>query len=277
MKSGFWFRSLAALEKHSETLEGLRLYGGNGLRSWMCQWIAASFPKLRSLKLGRVFAHKLVMGPGAEEARTNQLAKDTIDDIEMLQKEIATGQHEMMDDLDEARARFADSRDVLRVKPWVCLKLVHLTMCFAFPLEQAMVGWDEQVFRQISKLDCLESLNLGQSVYIEDHVIHGEITRGLQLKVQSGLTLLAPLKKLVTLKFVGTHQNLDEQDLLWILNQWSNLKKISRGLHGDKDIREKLWPLVEARGIELLLRSNEFGDESEDGYESDEDLYSDFE
>ena len=277
MKSGFWFRSLAALEKHSETLEGLRLYGGDGLRSWMCHWIAASFPKLRSLKLGRVFAHELVMGPGVEEARTNQLAKDAIDDNVMLQKEIATGKHEMMDVLYDTMARFAASRDVLGVRPWVCRKLVHLTMCFVFPLEQAMVDWDEQVFRQISKLDCLESLNLGQSVYIDDHAIHGENTRGLQLKAQSGLTLLAPLKKLLTLKFVDTRQNLDEQDLLWILNQWTGLKGISRGLHEDKEIREKLWPLVEARGVELLLRSHEFGGGSESEYEADEDFYSDFE
>ncbi|KAF9369314.1 hypothetical protein CPC16_004605 [Podila verticillata] len=277
MKSGFWLRSLAALEKHSETLEGLRLYGGNGVRSWMCHWIAASFPKLRSLKLGRVFAHELVMGPGAEEARRSQLANDTIDDNEMLRKEIATGKHEMVDVLNEAMTRFAATHDALGVRPWVCLNLVDLTMCFAFPLEQAMVDWDEQVFRQISKLDCLESLNLGQSVLLDDHVIHGENTRGLQLKAQSGLTLLAPLKKLVTLKFVGTHQNLDEQDLLWILNQWSSLKEISRGLHEDKEMREKLWPLVEARGIELLLRSYEFGNESEDEYEVDEDFDSDFE
>ncbi|KAK3827374.1 MAG: hypothetical protein J3R72DRAFT_457058, partial [Linnemannia gamsii] len=270
MKSGFWLRSLAALEKHSETLEGLRLYEGDGLRSWMCHWIAASFPKLGSLKVGRVFAHELVMGSRAEEARRSQLAKDTIDDDEMLQKEIATGQHEMVDVLNEAMVRFAAMRDVLGVRPWVCLKLVHLTMCFAFPLEQAMVDWDEQVFRQISKLDCLESLNLGQSV------IHDENTRGLQLKAQSGLILLAPLKKLVTLKFVGTHQNLDEQDLLWILNQWPSLREISGGLHEDKEIREKLWPFVKARGIELLLPSYEFEDGSEDEYEVDEDFYSDF-
>ncbi|KAF9368203.1 hypothetical protein CPB97_004855 [Podila verticillata] len=154
MKSGFWLRSLAALEKHSETLEGLRL----------------------SLKLGRVFAHELVMGPRAEEAQRSQLAKDTIDDNEMLQKEIATGKQEMVDVLNEAMARFAATRDVLGVRPWVCLKLVHLTMCFTFPLEQATVDWDEQVFRQISKLDCLESLNLGQSVFLDDHVIHGENT-----------------------------------------------------------------------------------------------------
>jgi hypothetical protein len=77
MKAGFWYRSLIALEKHSETLESLRLYDGDGLHSWMCQWIAASFPKLRTLKLGRVFAHELVEDPSAEEARTKQLAKNT--------------------------------------------------------------------------------------------------------------------------------------------------------------------------------------------------------
>lgn len=76
MKSGFWHRSLMALEKHSETLESLRLYDGDGLHSWMCQWIAASFPKLRTLKLGRVFAHELVDDPSAKEARTKQLAKN---------------------------------------------------------------------------------------------------------------------------------------------------------------------------------------------------------
>jgi len=134
IQSGFWNRSLAALEKHSGTLEGQRLNEGDGLRSWMCQWIATSFPELRSLKLGRVFAHELAMGSGAEEARANQLEQDTTDDIEMRQEEIATGKHEMADDLNEVMARFAASRDVLGVKPCVCLKLAHLTMFFAFPL-----------------------------------------------------------------------------------------------------------------------------------------------
>ncbi|KAF9343671.1 hypothetical protein BGX26_005380 [Mortierella sp. AD094] len=257
VKSGFWYRSLVALEKHSETLESLRLYDGDGLHSWMCQWIAASFPKLRTLKLGHVFAHDLVKDPSAEEARANQVAKNTKDDNVMLQNDLATGDDEMMDALFEARARFTASRVVQGATPWVCLKLVHLTMRFTFPFGQAMADWNKQVFQQISKLECLESLNLGQSVLIEDQVIHGVNSRGLQLKVQSGLTLLAPLKKLVILKFVGTRQNLDEQDLLWILNQWIGLRGISRGLHEDKKIRKRLWPLVEAgqgQGIKALRR-----------------------
>jgi len=57
------------------------------------------------------------------------------------------------------------------------------------------------------------------------------------------------------------------------------LKEICRGFHGDKEIREKLWPLVKARGINLLVQSYEFGDdESEDEYECNlnGDDYSDF-
>lgn len=123
MKSGFWYRSLVALEKHSETLEKLRLFDGDGLHSWMCQWIAASFPKLRVLKLGRVFAHELVDDPSAEEARTKQLAKNIRDDNVMLQAELTAGDDEMMDVLYEARARFTASRVARGARPWVCLVL----------------------------------------------------------------------------------------------------------------------------------------------------------
>lgn len=278
MKSGFWYRSLMALEKHSETLEKLRLYDAGGLHSWMCQWIAASFPELRTLKLGNVFAHELVDDPCAEEARAKQLAKNTRDDNVMLQNDLATGDDEMMDIFFEARARFTASRVAQGVRPWVCLKLVHLTMRFTFPLGQAMADWDKQVFQQISKLECLESLNLGESVHIEDRLIDGENSRGLQLKVQSGLNLLAPLKELVKLKFTGINQNMDEQDLHWILNQWPNLESISRCLHEDRETRERLWSLVEARGVKLLVQHFEFDDGSDNEHgDSEETYYSEFE
>ena len=219
-KSGFWYRSLAALQKHSETLERLRLYDGDGLHSWMCQWIATSFPKLKTLKLGRVFAHELVEDPSAQDARTKQVAKNTIDDDLMLQNDLATGDDEAMNVLIAARARFTASHVAQRAKPWVCLKLEQLTICFTLPLRQSITKWDKQVFQQISKLVCLESLNLGQSVDI-DRQIHGVNSRGLQLKLPAGLTLLAPLKRLTSLKFAGTKQNMDEQDLRWILNHLS--------------------------------------------------------
>lgn len=195
----------------------------------------------------------------------------------MLQDELATGDDEMMDVLFEARARFTASRVARGARPWVCLKLVHLTMCITFPSGQATADWDNQVFQQISKLECLESLSLGQSVLIEDQATRGINSRGLQLKVQSGLTLLAPLKKLVSLRFTDTNQNMDEQDLLWILNQWPKLKSISRGFHEDREKRERLWSLVEARGVKLLVQHFEFEDGSDNEHaEAEESYYSEF-
>lgn len=90
--SGFWYRSLAALERHSETLKTLWLRGCDNLRSWMCQRILASFRNLESFKTGRLFAHEMVTGHGAEEARANQLAQDARDDIATRQQEITKGE-----------------------------------------------------------------------------------------------------------------------------------------------------------------------------------------
>ncbi|KAI8597586.1 hypothetical protein EDD21DRAFT_385091 [Dissophora ornata] len=281
LKSGFWYRSLSALEKHSETLEKLRLHDGDGLHSWMCQWIASSFPNLTTLNVGRVFAHELVDDPSAEEAQSKQVAKNIRDDNVLLQNELAARDDEMMDALFEARSRFTTSRISQGVRPWVCLKLEHLTMRFTFLLDQPTVDWDNQVFQQISKLECLKSLNLGPSTWIDDDDYNdfgapGVYSRGLQLQVQSGLTLLAPLKNLVSLEFTDTNQNMDEQDLLWILNQWPRLKSIGRSLHKDKARRVRLWSLAKARGVKLLVPhfKNEDESDSEEGFFTD---YSEFE
>ncbi|GJJ69686.1 hypothetical protein EMPS_02034 [Entomortierella parvispora] len=266
MQASFWYRSLAALERHAQTLEGLRVYDGD-MSSWMGQWILVTFPKLTHLKLGRVFAHEIVTGRGAEEARKHRVAEDIEDDIFYRQQEVEQDEDEMVDELNEIMVRFAASRDLQRVKPWVCLNLIQLTLFISFPTV-ASSQWDEQVFQQISKLDRLESLNLGQSVHIRDHSLHGGFyTRGLDLRIQSGLTLLAPLKNLVTLKFSGTQQELDEQDLMWIMDQWSTLKEMSRDLHYKKGKREALLRLVEARSIEPLVQAFEFEDENGEGEE----------
>ncbi|GJJ69685.1 hypothetical protein EMPS_02033 [Entomortierella parvispora] len=269
-QAGFWYRSLAALERHTQTLEGLRLFDCDGLRSWMCQWIMVTFPKLTHLKLGRVFAHDMVTGPGAEEARANQLVQDAKDDMEKRQQEISDEKHDMVDELNNIMARFEASHDVKLARPWVCLNLVQLTIYFTFPREQETKDWDEQIFRQISTLDRLEKLNLGLSILMIEHCYTG---RPLGLKVQSGLTHLAPLKKLTALKFVNSRQQLDTQDLIWILNQWPGMKEISSCLHDDEDIRNELWKMVEDRGIKLLLQEYEYQD---DDYDDDDDRYSDF-
>ncbi|GJJ69683.1 hypothetical protein EMPS_02031 [Entomortierella parvispora] len=280
MEAGFWYRSLAALERHSQTLEGLRLFDCDGLRSWMCQWIMVTFPKLTHLKLGQVFAHDMVTGLEAEEARANQLPQDAKDDMEKRQQEISDEKHDMVGELDNTMMHFAAVRGVRLAKPWVCLNLVQLTIYISFPEEKKTKDWDEQIFRQISTLDRLEKLNLGLSILMNDHIQRG---RPLELKVQSGLTLLAPLKKLTTLKFVDAHQRLDKQDLIWIFNQWPGLKEISSCLHNDKDTRGELWKMVEDKGIELLLKRYEYQyedhDDDDDDYddeEEEEDRYSDF-
>ncbi|GJJ69684.1 hypothetical protein EMPS_02032 [Entomortierella parvispora] len=270
MQAGFWYRSLAALEKHSQTLEGLRLFDCDGLRSWMCQWIMVTFPKLTHLKLGRVFAHDMVTGLGAEEARANQLVQDAKDDMEKRQQEISDEKHDMVDELNNIMARFEASHDVKLARPWVCLNLVQLTIYFTFPEKQETKGWDEQIFRQIATLDRLEKLNLGLSILMIEHCYTG---RPLGLKLQSGLTHLAPLKKLTALKFVNSRQQLDTQDLIWILNQWPGLKEISSCLHDDEDTRNELWKMVEDKGIKLLLQEYEYQD---DDYDDDDDRYSDF-
>lgn len=69
---------------------------------------------------------------------------------------------------------------------------------------------------------------------------------------------------------------MDEQDLLWILNQWPKLERIGRGFHEDRPRRERLLSLVKARGVKLLVHQFKYEDDSdsEEGFYTD---YSDFE
>lgn len=240
--SGFWHRSLAALKKHSQSLEALWLRRCNNLRSWMCQWILVSYPKLRSFKTDRVFAHELVTGPKAEKARSNQKAQDARDDIATRQQEITDGEHEMVDELNAAISRFAASRDIQRVEPWVCLSLRYLSINIEFPSGPETAGWDPHVFRQISKLGCLMGLNLTRYGVSRNALLDGNSgTRGLQLKVGCGMALLETVENISSLEFVGTGQHMDKEDLLWILDQWPPMCILSRDFHEDIEVRRSLW------------------------------------
>ncbi|GJJ69498.1 hypothetical protein EMPS_01844 [Entomortierella parvispora] len=239
--SGCWYRSLVALERHFGTLEDLRLYDCDDLRSWMCQRILVSCPKLTCFKIERaLFAHELVTGLGAEEARAVQLKEDTQDDIVVRQKEITRGENEMVEELKDIMAQFAASRDVQRVEPWACLKMEYLTMPIDFPSGPEAVAWDEQVFQQISKLEYLTYWSLGRSGSAKASRVDDNQTRAIQLKLESGLAHLASLKRFAKLRFSHTCQRIEEQDIRWMMKHWPCLKTTSGTLHEDKAINEAL-------------------------------------
>ncbi|GJJ71313.1 hypothetical protein EMPS_03663 [Entomortierella parvispora] len=171
--------------------------------------------------------------------------------------EIIRKEYEMVDELNKIMAQLAGSHDVQRVKPWVCLKLVHLETSIEFPSGHKLVDWDEQVFQQISKLNHLEYLDIGRPSSVRGHK---DGVRGLQLKVRYGMGLLALIKDLHTLHFVDTCQRMDEQDLLWILHQWPNLKSMTRSLHEDEGIRRTLRRLALETAPKLKFSSNKFHD-----------------
>ena len=166
-------------------------------------------------------------------------------------------------------ARLAASREVQSVKPWVSLRLGVLSIDIEFPSGPETAGWDEQVFRQISKLHHLSKMHLNRYGISRNHILGGgNGTRGLQLKVQSGMTLLAPVWRLTYLEFIGTSQRMDEQDVLWILNQWPRLEMLSRDFHENIDVRKTLWQLALTTYKDLQVP---FG--FHENYDSHDDYY----
>ncbi|KAG0057701.1 hypothetical protein BGZ83_005640 [Gryganskiella cystojenkinii] len=269
--SFFRYCSLQALERHSETLERLDLCGYQDIPSWMVTKFLTTFTKMKCIRCDSLAAHELVRGHGAEEARAAQLLKDNETDLKMRDREVLEDEgFRNLHRLNEVMAQFINERTIFEVRPWVCLGLVNLTIFFDFKSQSLYpdcledndhhLEWQDQIFAQLAKLTQLQTLNVSTPTF--DMLDQ----RSLQLTLRAGLGQLVTLRRLQSLFFYGTVQEMSEADVHWMLEHWPDLESVSSELHVDAEICKGLKEIFHKQGIETC--TDELKDENKNENEN---------
>ncbi|KAG0050113.1 hypothetical protein BGZ83_005106 [Gryganskiella cystojenkinii] len=155
--SGFWYRSLDALETrgHVRSLETLSLRCSPDVQPWMVQWILCCSPRLRSLQCDYMAAHEMVQDiteekvdtetessllvMSAREAQRRQSEVDRAADLKKITQEIEQHQHRFPSELNAIMHRYNSRRQrhLDRVRSWVCLDLECLETIIWFENDNA--------------------------------------------------------------------------------------------------------------------------------------------
>ncbi|KAI8604486.1 hypothetical protein EDD21DRAFT_213146 [Dissophora ornata] len=138
------------------------------------------------------------------------------------------------------------AKHVVEGKPWVCLLLESLSICFMFSdTEQHL---QPLIFECLAKLTLLEHFCSGAIIT----PFHKRYPVPLQLRLQSGLNALSGLRWMVSL-FPSQRKSLGENELRWMLAHWKELKSVSANVDIDDRTRIELQNLFKSRGIKLRL------------------------
>ncbi|KAI7831656.1 hypothetical protein BC939DRAFT_472774 [Gamsiella multidivaricata] len=188
-------------------------------------------------------------------------------------------------ELIEFRADFLDARDILGLraedddtaveerkcnsKDWIYLKLRILDI-YICGLQGKPIEWHRQVFRQLSRLKELRTLEI-----FPRNFNRGNSQDGIDLRIEAGLDMLSSLKYLEVLCFAGIRQQMDEMDVRWMVEAWPRLRRIEGSLHHLPERRNKLkmilWTL---RGGSIEVYDGDSEEEEEEEEEDEEEDWS---
>ncbi|KAI8596944.1 hypothetical protein EDD21DRAFT_419196 [Dissophora ornata] len=138
------------------------------------------------------------------------------------------------------------AKDVVEGKPWVCLSLESLRICFMFSdTEQHL---QPLIFERLAKLTRLEYF-YSESVRAP---FHKKYPVPLQLRLQSGLHALSALWRMASF-IPGQRKSLGEDELRWMLVHWKELTCVSAHVDIDDLSRTELQNMFKSRGIKLWI------------------------
>jgi hypothetical protein len=111
-----------------------------------------------------------------------------------------------------------EARQTFQPQNWVCTNLRSFTV-FICGLEGKPNEWQREVLKQLSRLTKLSTLIIG--------CWSTEPSRdGLDMRLQSGLDILSGLN-LQELGFKGVWQELEEEDVMWMVEAWPKLQYVT--------------------------------------------------
>lgn len=128
-------------------------------------------------------------------------------------------------------------------QPWACrgLRRFHATV------ECEYKEKDTLFFEQLSRLPLLEEVDLNGGMF--RHYVGPKDHPSPRWRLDMGLGLLSTVTRLKTLDFHGCTQDLRQEDVEWMLNQWPLLERLSGGLSYKKSKDKHLKALVKQRGV----------------------------
>ncbi|KAI8604500.1 hypothetical protein EDD21DRAFT_441118 [Dissophora ornata] len=137
------------------------------------------------------------------------------------------------------------AKDVIEGKPWVCLSLESLTICFMFSDREQHL--QPLIFERLAKLKRLEYLYSGtaRASFQKKYPVP------LQFRLESGLDALSGLWRMNRFTTRGRSQSLGEDELRWMLVHWKELVSVSAEVDIDDDTKIELENLLKSRGIGL--------------------------
>ncbi|KAF9175403.1 hypothetical protein BGX20_005889 [Mortierella sp. AD010] len=144
--------------------------------------------------------------------------------------------------LEDFQAGVIIAKDVIEDRPWVCLSLKSLEVCFSVDKQEQDL--QVKIFERLSKLYQLERLSVGGYASWRDKNV------ALDLRLGKGLGLLGNLREMRRVNVQYTTQLLDENDLRWMIANWKNLEEIRGSLNQGSGIYYKLMKILRQHGIQ---------------------------
>ncbi|KAG0226494.1 hypothetical protein B0O80DRAFT_469621 [Mortierella sp. GBAus27b] len=141
--------------------------------------------------------------------------------------------------LETLEAPLVSAQDVVKGRPWVCLKLRILRVGISFEPSTKdsapLLHLQPLVYERLSKLVNLEELCISRRFKYPS----------LDLRLECGLDKLSTLRYLDTIIFHSTKQKMSHVEIDWILEHWKNIRTIEGKLHCtyprmDKDLSARL-------------------------------------
>ncbi|KAG0200682.1 hypothetical protein BGX28_006313 [Mortierella sp. GBA30] len=133
-------------------------------------------------------------------------------------------------------------------KPWVCSRLERFEVLIA---KQGMTPaeWEQAVFDRISKLTNLREINLCPSYYARQVIGKG---RSLDFRLVAGLGQLKSLSRLRFLGLERTIQDLDCDNVFWMMRHWKALRVVRGKLSQTPCRHQELTAMLQAHGVSCL-------------------------
>ncbi|KAF8984505.1 hypothetical protein BGZ46_007872 [Entomortierella lignicola] len=136
------------------------------------------------------------------------------------------------------------AEDIINGQPWVCTSLKELIINIQFS-PTAEKSDHMAVFESISALKKLELLNItGYS---------GRKIVPLNLSLEYGLEKLAGLTCLLQLCFQHSEQNIEMEEIDWMLEHWKSLEGVRGRPNGNEDVNEAIMEKLKSNKVRLVM------------------------
>ncbi|KAK3835035.1 MAG: hypothetical protein J3R72DRAFT_451732 [Linnemannia gamsii] len=251
-RSDFDECSFRALRQHFRTLQHLDLFQCPGLGSDMTQHILESCPRLESFEGNKLLLRDVAQGLWGGAQRGWACHGLRMLDVHLAARTSAT----VVDHHD----------DVLSVQ-WMVYSqlakmgnLVHLSIGgkgrHAHGVDAVVAPMEVPPSPPALPLHQSPRGHSGRPSSASTRASRRRID-GLHLSLDDGLSQLSTLKKLQFLRFTGLEQEMEEDDVRWMIEQWPELKTLQGKLHSNERRQDVMGSMLAASGISTWINFNQ--------------------